>query len=271
MARTRDRNVPVHQRVSDAIRARIDLSGHGPEGTWGPGDQLPGENALADMFGCHRQTIRTALGNLEEEGLLHRPERRGTFVRQYAHHLRRMTTTVDGRAYAVADDASYDADLADADYRIEHDVQVEVVRADVRVGLWGVGELLGLGDGQYAAVHRTDRVLTNAPGGEQVESTADWYVHHDIAAGTPIAEPEPVDVPAALADAGHPAATVRITQLPRMPQATERDRLGVLSGTAIIETVSVYRAADDTPVAIRHELAPGTGVQLVWELPLLPH
>ena len=46
-----------------------------------PGTMLPSERVLADGFGVARMTIRQCITDLEEEGLVLRVPRRGTFVR----------------------------------------------------------------------------------------------------------------------------------------------------------------------------------------------
>lgn len=49
-----------------------------------PGDKLPTERELVEMFGGGRSTVRKALQDLEQEGLLAREVGRGTFVREDA-------------------------------------------------------------------------------------------------------------------------------------------------------------------------------------------
>lgn len=51
-----------------------------------PGDRLPTERDLVDLFGGGRSTIRRALSTLEAEGLIGREVGRGTFVRQRPQH-----------------------------------------------------------------------------------------------------------------------------------------------------------------------------------------
>ena len=46
-----------------------------------PGDKLPSENRLSGMFGISRQTVRHAIGVLEEEGKVDRINGSGTYVR----------------------------------------------------------------------------------------------------------------------------------------------------------------------------------------------
>lgn len=52
------------------------------EDVFRPGDRLPTEFQLASQFGVNRHTVRRALGELEEKGLIRVEQGRGTFVRE---------------------------------------------------------------------------------------------------------------------------------------------------------------------------------------------
>jgi GntR family transcriptional regulator len=71
----RRRPEPLWYQVEQAIRAIV------KSGEWATGDQIPAEDRLCAMFGVSRITLRHALRNLEEHGLLRREHGRGTFVR----------------------------------------------------------------------------------------------------------------------------------------------------------------------------------------------
>lgn len=71
----RRRPEPLWRQAELALRTMID------EGQWPAGSQIPNEDRLCEMLGISRITLRHALRNLEEIGLLRREHGRGTFVR----------------------------------------------------------------------------------------------------------------------------------------------------------------------------------------------
>lgn len=71
----RRRPEPLWHQAEMALRGLIE------GGEWSAGSQLPNEDRLGEMLGISRITLRHALRNLEEAGLLRREHGRGTFVR----------------------------------------------------------------------------------------------------------------------------------------------------------------------------------------------
>lgn len=71
----RNRPEPLWHQAEMALRHLID------QGEWAPGTQIPNEDRLCEMLGISRITLRHALRNLEEAGMLRREHGRGTFVR----------------------------------------------------------------------------------------------------------------------------------------------------------------------------------------------
>ncbi|GAA3307500.1 GntR family transcriptional regulator [Nonomuraea dietziae] len=65
----------LYQQVASDLRRAI------YSGDLGPGAQLPTEATLQDKYGVSRNTVRLALGELVNEGLVTRAPRRGTIVR----------------------------------------------------------------------------------------------------------------------------------------------------------------------------------------------
>lgn len=66
--------MPLYQQLADLIGSEIE------DGTYLPGDRLPGETDLAARHGVHRLTIRQALGSLSARGLIHTVHGRGSYV-----------------------------------------------------------------------------------------------------------------------------------------------------------------------------------------------
>lgn len=71
----RRRPEPLWHQAEMALRGLIE------DGEWSSGTQIPNEDRLGEMLGISRITVRHALRNLEEAGLLRREHGRGTFVR----------------------------------------------------------------------------------------------------------------------------------------------------------------------------------------------
>ncbi len=67
---------PLYQQLM--ARLRNDISA----GVYPPGEQIPGEQALCDAYGVSRVTVRKALDEIVQEGLLVRRQGKGTFVAQ---------------------------------------------------------------------------------------------------------------------------------------------------------------------------------------------
>ena len=69
-----EKNTPLHQKVREQVKQRID------RGFWKPGDMLPTEPQLGEEFGVSPGTVKQALLSLAREGLITRRAGKGTFV-----------------------------------------------------------------------------------------------------------------------------------------------------------------------------------------------
>ncbi len=75
-------------RLSLSAQAQRYLVGLIEEGAYQPGERLPSENELAAQLGISRPTLREALLNLEQEGIVIRRHGVGTFIAPgYEHRL----------------------------------------------------------------------------------------------------------------------------------------------------------------------------------------
>ena len=66
---------------------------HIAQGTFKPGEQLPTEQSLAEQFAVNRHTLRRAMAELEERGLVRIEQGRGSFVQEpvVAYNLSKRT------------------------------------------------------------------------------------------------------------------------------------------------------------------------------------
>src|SRR3954467_9264211 len=75
-----DQRLPLYARLADVLTRRI------ASGEWSPDAPLPAETALATDYGVSVGTLRKAMGQLVDEGLLERRQGSGTFVRRARLH-----------------------------------------------------------------------------------------------------------------------------------------------------------------------------------------
>ena len=66
--------VPLHHQIKESLTLQI------ASGQWRPEDEVPSEAELCRHYGVSRGTIRRALADLENQGLVERRQGKGTFV-----------------------------------------------------------------------------------------------------------------------------------------------------------------------------------------------
>jgi GntR family transcriptional regulator len=94
---------PRYMKVADALRQGINT------GRYGPGSQMPTENALCGIYNVSRFTVREALRTLHEDGLISRKRGSGTIVEAAGGPRRlkqKLTSVSDLLQYAA--DTSFD-------------------------------------------------------------------------------------------------------------------------------------------------------------------
>ncbi len=66
--------IPVYYQLKEAIKDKIN------QGIWKVGQCIDSERELSEQYSVSRMTVRQALGELVQEGILHREKGKGTFV-----------------------------------------------------------------------------------------------------------------------------------------------------------------------------------------------
>ncbi len=87
--------VPIYYQIKQLIKRQIE------EGTLPPGEKLPTEQMLCDLYGVSRAPVRQALLELVLEGYIYRRAGLGTFVAEPQREERSAVTTIRLLAYDV--------------------------------------------------------------------------------------------------------------------------------------------------------------------------
>ncbi len=108
-------SIPLYFRIESLLRNKI------LNGQWEPWEKLPTEVVFVEQFGVSLITIRKALSNLEQEGLIVRNRAKGTFVAENIDVKRKFVITnevhnilQDADRYEVSDISLKEIKLKDA-------------------------------------------------------------------------------------------------------------------------------------------------------------
>ncbi|UOE57395.1 GntR family transcriptional regulator [Bacillus sp. CMF12] len=66
--------IPLYHQLKEILRESVD------NGNWNTGDKVPSENQLMDEYGVSRNTVKKAIEELVQDGVLYRIQGKGTFV-----------------------------------------------------------------------------------------------------------------------------------------------------------------------------------------------
>ncbi|WP_269800281.1 GntR family transcriptional regulator [Mycobacteroides franklinii] len=126
--------VPLHRQLFLVLHDEIS------RGTIQPGDALPTEQSLCEQFGVSRITVRRALADLAEEGLIERRQGVGSFVREdLPTKSRPVGSHLDGLRQA------------------QFETAVEVIDLGLRTAPPPIGEALGPGEKLHVVRLRRER------------------------------------------------------------------------------------------------------------------
>lgn len=67
-------HLPYYIQLIDILKEKVQV------GAWSPGDQIPGEQELCELYGVSRTVVRQALRELELDGVVSRRKGKGTFI-----------------------------------------------------------------------------------------------------------------------------------------------------------------------------------------------
>lgn len=207
--------------------------------------------------GVSRNTVRLALGELVNEGLVSRTPRRGTIVRdrrpllmypqrelapQPAHSPR------EAFGYAVSQEGRKPSQV----------IEVAIVEPPENIAT-----RLELSDGDLTVVRRRLRFVDGQP-----YNTNDSYFPHAIVADSEIVNPADIVRGAnlVLEELGHPQVRVVDDISARMPTPEESRRLELEPGTPVMEYVRVGYDDADVPVRVAVSVLPADKHLIRYEL-----
>jgi len=245
----------LYEQVAEALRRAI------MRGDLAPGDALRSEAELRAEHGVSRDTVRKALNQLTQEGLLTGGQGRTRYVRSYAP-LRWALSSYESRSKHTSDsDGQLDAwstEVQKLGRRPHEEIEVAIVVPPERVA-----ERLNLDTGKdVAVVRRRIRFADDMP-----YQLADSYFPEPLVRGTPLMQPRSVSAPGGvLASIGHPQSKYTDEIVIRMPSKPESDRLKLQGGTPVAEVTRTGYGPDGTPLRVMVSIAPGDRNVLVYEL-----
>lgn len=249
----------VFRQIADHLRADIE------SGELEPGAKLPSERALMAAYGAARGTVRQAIAQLRNEGLVEVEHGRGAFVRRRPP-VRRLESDRFVRRHRQQGKVSHLAEVA-SEAAPEATTTVAGARAGARASVGGRGagrrsppdsepegrrleaELirvgpeaapaeiacrLGLVDGETVLVRCRRYLADGAP-----MEIATSYVPWKIAEGTAMAEPDtgPGGLYARIEERGHLLGRFTEEVAARMPHDEERRALRLPPGTPVMTLV----------------------------------
>lgn len=241
----------LYQQVASELRKAI------YSGELGPGAQLPTEAQLMEDHGVSRNTVRLALGELVNEGLVTRTPRRGTVVRDRRPLLiypqRELEPQPSGElreafAFAVAQEGREPSQL------------IEVLTV---TPVEEIASRLELSEGELAVVRRRLRFVDGQP-----YNTNDSYFPRDLVANSEIARPGDIARGAnrVLEELGHEQVRVVDDIWARMPNQEEAERLQLELGTPVVVYVRVGYDRADMPVRVAVSVLPADKHLIRYEL-----
>jgi GntR family transcriptional regulator len=95
--------IPLHHQIKEDLALQI------RSGRWRPEEEIPSEANLCRHYGVSRGTVRQAIADLVQQGLIHRRQGRGSFVSKAklegsvlgSYHLYRKDAALDHRSQVI--------------------------------------------------------------------------------------------------------------------------------------------------------------------------
>lgn len=245
---------PDFRGLAEAIRERIE------GGEFPPGSTLPPITQLMEEYGATRQTVRTAIAHLAQEGLVRTAGRKGT------HVLNRLTRRRIKRSQVVTRSTAGMYVFPAASHADEPWQTHGAPRASYEAPPAVVVETFGLDE----PVHVLRRRRVTSPEGEPPFQIIDTWLSPQAVEDAPrIAQPStgPGGYLDRLEEAGHgPISWTEVTRA-RMPTSEEARLLEIPTALPVMELILVGKSGSSgQPLEVTIRVIPGDRVELVTDL-----
>ncbi|UNS99238.1 GntR family transcriptional regulator [Streptomyces tubbatahanensis] len=244
----------LYAQVADLLRKEI------KDNQYAPDQPLPREEDLVKKHGVSRDTVRKALAQLTQEGLIYSTGR-SRYVRLYSplewslHRFEHSSGRSDEGSEALD---AWSRAVVDQGRKPRQDVEVSMRKPPPEVAAG-----LEVDANEFVVVRQRTRYVDEVP--YQLSTS---YFPHDVAEGTPLMEEGDVSAKGGiLAASGYPQKRYLDRIKSRMPMHDEAERLGLPQGTAVIEHTRIGYGEDDRPLRMMVTIAPGDRHTLVYEVP----
>ena len=249
-ADTRRSSSPIYKQIADDLRASI------IEGAIPRGGKLPVEAELSARYSVARETVRSALDVLLNEGLIYKSRPQGYFVRDSEPMYYRPQAEFRPQPASPEMDR-FMSENSDKGREPTQSINVTIVDPPPEVA-----ERLQLQPGEPAVVRRRIRYLDGEP-----YNINDSYYPLTLAQGTDIMQPGDIARGAneVLAEQGYEQVRAFDEFYIRMPTPDEAERLDLLPGTPVARHICTGITADDQPVRVVLNILPGDRHVIVYE------
>jgi GntR family transcriptional regulator len=244
--------VARYQQVANRLRDAIE------RGEYQPGELLPSETKLIEMFGLSRTTIRQAIAALRAEGVVIAEHGKGVFVRPQRPLIHQSTAYLTRRAGAERAQWAAEAERQGIT-GTQRILGVETISAPREIA-----ERLDLPEGAQVIIRRRLMVANDEPA-----QLANSYYPLDLVEGSDITRPEMLrgGTIGALERLGIEFRDFLDEVTVRMPTPEESQALQLSSGVPVIQLLRVAYSKENRPVEVSTAILAGDRHVLHYRIP----
>ncbi len=244
---------PRMRQIADELREQIETR------ALPPGALMPSEPEVARSYDVSRQTARSALQLLEQQGLVIVRPRRGRIVRSNQRLVWRLSEFELPENTGLASSDAWETDIE----RQGHDPTRQNLEVETIHPPQDIATRLKLDpEKDRCLVRRRVRFIDGKPA-----ITSDDYFDEAIVRGTELAAPEDTTREDILKEAGYEQIYDVDEIITRMPTPDEARRLRISTGIPVAELTRTAYTAEDKPVRVMIVVIPGDTLVLRYVIP----